>query len=428
MSAPSRGDPPNGRGGMSSRGGRGDRRGPDIGPDGKEINPYIPRFIANAPWYLEKTDDYLQHQRSTKEDIKGEWYDRGRDSDRQAPTKFRKGACTNCGAMTHKAKDCMERPRKVGAKYSGLDLRADDNVQSIRTTWDSKRDRWNGYDAEEYKSVVNEFEEEEQLQIAAEEEEKLRKIREGPSGDNLLDEGEDGEAKPDAPKVTTRTLRVREDKATYLTDLSEDSALFNPKSRTLRSEIDGSINDRGQFVRKLTDQAEDHDELRRFADLAAERGEEINLESSPTEGILKLRQMQQAESEAAKKLKESLLSKYGGEEYLNTKRPRELEEAPVEGYTEYTADGDVKKQKTKQETGKTKESKLDEDKDIFAISKYQEDVFPGNHSSVWGSYWKEDKWGFECCHSLIKQSYCLGKKGQDINGQPKNAIFTGEEV
>ncbi len=30
-------------------------------------------------------------------------------------TKFRKGACKNCGAMTHTEKDCVERPRKVGA-------------------------------------------------------------------------------------------------------------------------------------------------------------------------------------------------------------------------------------------------------------------------------------------------------------------------
>ena len=42
-------------------------------------------------------------------------------------------------------------------------------------------------------------------------------------------------------------------------------------------------------------------------------------------------------------------------------------------------------------------------------SRYAEDVYPGNHSSVWGSYWDAGRWGYKCCHSFIKQSYCTGK-------------------
>lgn len=47
-------------------------------------------------------------------------------SNGQAATKFRKGACTNCGAMTHSAKTCIERPRKVAAKYTGKNIGRDE--------------------------------------------------------------------------------------------------------------------------------------------------------------------------------------------------------------------------------------------------------------------------------------------------------------
>ena len=45
-------------------------------------------------------------------------------------------------------------------------------------------------------------------------------------------------------------------------------------------------------------------------------------------------------------------------------------------------------------------------------SKYEEDVCVNNHSSVWGSYWREGQWGFACCHSLVKLSYCTGEAGK----------------
>lgn len=35
-------------------------------------------------------------------------------------------------------------------------------------------------------------------------------------------------------------------------------------------------------------------------------------------------------------------------------------------------------------------------------SQYEEDVYIQNHTSVWGSYWRDGHWGFKCCHSLIK--------------------------
>ncbi len=72
----------------------------------------------------------------------------------QLVTKFRKGACTNCGAITHNAKTCIERPRKVGAKYSGRDFGRDEDIREVVLGYAAKRDRWNGYDPAHYKQDV----------------------------------------------------------------------------------------------------------------------------------------------------------------------------------------------------------------------------------------------------------------------------------
>jgi pre-mRNA-processing factor SLU7 len=49
-------------------------------------------------------------------------------------------------------------------------------------------------------------------------------------------------------------------------------------------------------------------------------------------------------------------------------------------------------------------------------TRYEEDVLPGNHDTIWGSYWRDGQWGYQCCNSTIKNSYCTGYRGKDING------------
>lgn len=460
--------PRGGRGGARGRGGP-SRRGrpqPEIGPDGKEINPYIPRYIANAPWYLEKSDDYLEHQRSHKDkDFKGEWYDnRGQPSSKPAPKKFQKGACTNCGSMAHQAKDCLERPRKIGAGYSGVDLRTDEAVKDIRTTWDSKRDRWNGYDAEEYKKVIERKEEEERKEaekkrlLEEKEQEKARiaddlasdqskkKSHDDPYGlDSLdyadsnsdLDLDSDDNSKKEAP--STRTLRTREDKAKYLQDLSEDAAVFNPKSRTLRTEEEGTINERGQFIRKLTDKAADHDKMKKIAEKVAETGNaNVHLEKGPTAALLQIKTYTEEKKKNDEEKKKALLAKYGGQQYLTKRKPQEIEEAPVEEFVEYDDSGSIKTEKKdeirKSDVEEADKKVADTPKSIDKVvanggpiipNKYllEEDVYPGNHKSVWGSYWKDFKWGYACCHSLIKQSYCTGETGRMMYDEDMSRKF-----
>eukprot|EP01061_Rhynchopus_euleeides_P042472 TRINITY_DN7409_c0_g3_i1.p1 TRINITY_DN7409_c0_g3~~TRINITY_DN7409_c0_g3_i1.p1 ORF type:complete len:652 (+),score=312.38 TRINITY_DN7409_c0_g3_i1:80-2035(+) len=121
---------------------------PTMDEDGNAINPHIPEYMVNTPWYIDSGGSKtLKHQRRVadkdKKDGIDQWYSRG-EFQSAAATKFRKGACQNCGAMTHKKKDCVERPRKVGAKFTGKDIRPDEMVRDVNLSFEGKRDRWNG--------------------------------------------------------------------------------------------------------------------------------------------------------------------------------------------------------------------------------------------------------------------------------------------
>jgi hypothetical protein len=55
-------------------------------------------------------------------------------------------------------------------------------------------------------------------------------------------------------------------------------------------------------------------------------------------------------------------------------------------------------------------------------SRYDEDVHPQNHTSVWGSYWHAGAWGYACCKSTTKNSMCLGAKAEQVAAQNAAAM------
>lgn len=57
-------------------------------------------------------------------------------------------------------------------------------------------------------------------------------------------------------------------------------------------------------------------------------------------------------------------------------------------------------------------------------------MYSSNHSSVWGSYWSNGEWGYKCCHSLVKNSYCTGEAGKvhsSTNAVPSTSGFVKAE-
>ena len=132
----------------------------------KEMVDHMPQYIIRAPWYattgLEEITT-LKHQKLTEEErnrftpltafVKRGFY-------RGNVYRFRKGACENCGAITHKTKECFERPRKRGAKYTKNNFRSDEYIKPLpfKNDYEGKRDRWNGYETAKELEKFKEYE------------------------------------------------------------------------------------------------------------------------------------------------------------------------------------------------------------------------------------------------------------------------------
>lgn len=106
----------------------------EVDEDGKEINPHIPRYMTSAPWYLISSSNAadhhhqrpsLKHQRKRKSPPSSSSSSTDQNCKIFSAEKFRKGSCENCGAMTHNYKSCMDRPRKIGAKWTNKNIAPD---------------------------------------------------------------------------------------------------------------------------------------------------------------------------------------------------------------------------------------------------------------------------------------------------------------
>ncbi|KAJ3371064.1 mRNA splicing protein [Kappamyces sp. JEL0680] len=367
---------------------------------GKIINPHVPLFIAKAPWY--STIDHVVGKRGDTPDTIDKWYDRGATG--QKATKYRKGACENCGAMTHKAKDCMERPRKKGAKFTGRSIAADEVIQNVNLGFEAKRDRWNGYQAEEQLEKIKEWE------LV---EERKKQIREEKVKQGLLLEDEFGgmpgqeeteatdgvEQKVDAKnRMTVRNLRIREDTAKYLRNLDLDSAYYDPKTRSMRDNPYPGKDPKellyaGDNFERLSGQVKRVSQLKDFAwekTSANEQDRLLSLQSNPTKAEMLYKSFQEGGSKPISQKQDSILSKYGGQEHLET-LPQELIIGQSEEWVEYNATGEL----------------IRGNKPVVR-SRWEEDVYLSNHTSIWGSFWEDGQWGFACCQSFVKGSYCGG--------------------
>jgi pre-mRNA-processing factor SLU7 len=360
-------------------------------------------FTVNTPWLKGTTRRQPTEMPSI---VKGkqaasinDWYQRGVPE--AAVYKYRSGACENCGAMTHARNDCLERPRKVGAKFSGSDFKGDEQIKHLEFSYEGKKDLWNGYNPDRYQEVIDEYNlmnekiEEKHAQTGSDVNEEFK---EKMMNRQYLDPTFDPKTK------SSFGLRQKGDKAKYLENLDDDAPEYDPKTRALNlnPNPDRDPNEmmfKGDSFHKFTGDTLDFISQDRFAwDHVKKYGSELNSVAMPTlTELLHKKAQAQTTLQRGKKFEE-IAKRYGGANHF-TERIEDLI-ASKDNYVEYDEMGKIINHNLSQKQGK---------------SKYPEDIYPQDHTSVWGSWWnKELGWGFACCHGTDRNAICPGDKGKKL--------------
>jgi pre-mRNA-processing factor SLU7 len=323
--------------------------------------------------------------------------------------------------MSHKTKDCMERPRGKGAKWTGKNIAADEKVEAIALEgFDAKHDRWNGYSADDWVKEADKFEKVAAVRQGIRQAELLAELaEEGAAADaasvdadaalareeDKVEEAEEAGFSKVEMRVraagqstgTVRNLRIREDTAKYLLNLDVDSAYYDPKSRSMRLDPNPDKDPAAKtfagdnFVR-TSGASEAFRSLNAFSVTAYERGQDVHLQATPSQAEVAFQTFKARKDVLTNRSKEDVLARYGDAAERPGEELRGL--GATEAYVEYDAAGRVLR---------GQETKL--------RSRYAEDVHPGNHAAVWGSWWGGGRWGYACCRQTARAAYCTGAAG-----------------
>lgn len=217
-------------------------------------------------------------------------------------------------------------------------------------------------------------------------------------------------------KTTVRNLRIREDTPKYLRNLDLESAYYDPKSRSMRNNPQPDANPADliyagdNFIRNSGDALVLAQNQLMCWEMQA-RGEDVDVIANPSAAELVIKEAKQKKSVEKSAKQQALLDKYGS---ASTELDPRLLLGQTEVMKEYSIDGREKNEA------------------IMAVrsTKYEEDVYINNHTSVWGSYFNKSKmaWGYACCHSTMRNSYCTGMAGRAAQDTASTSSSRGAEV
>ncbi|KAI3932276.1 hypothetical protein MKW98_024996 [Papaver atlanticum] len=305
------------------------------------------------------------------------------------------------GFRNQTAKACMERPREKKAKHTNMFIAPDEKIYQTTSSeldYDSKRDRWNGYDFARYAHDTKMYEARDEARMKSQNGQQIKKLQDLSQDEaKVVDESQQRDFAKVEKRVrttgggstrTVRNLRIREDTAKYLRSLDSESAYYDPKSRSMREnhnpDCDPSENFyAGDNQNRETGQALEFKKLNR-----------VHLQAAPSQAELLYKKFRVSKGMLWSKTKDAIMHKYGNAANEDD-IPRELLLGQSERQVEYDRAG----------------RPIKGHEMVIPRSKYEEGIYINNHTTVWGSWWRDHQWGYKCCNQMIRNSYCTGIAG-----------------
>lgn len=264
-----------------------------------------------------------------------------------------------------------------------------------------------------YMEIVKEYQLAEEANKNSKEEEMLKEGKTETEEEDLKFVERDifaipSKARENRIKATTRNLRIVEDTAKYLFNLDDNSAKYDPKSRSMNDDPNPDQPNskqifRGDRMAKFTGDAPKLVEQEKFVwEMVKKTNADLNSVANPTVTEKTFQKIKESTQTFLNEKNEAFMDNYGsGIETMKSNNPDYLLlVGQNEGYQEYNKDGKV----------------MDRWAAEIVKSKYEEDVYPKNHTTVYGSWWSKIMgWGFACCHTYEKEGDCEGDIGKKKN-------------
>ena len=483
---------------------------------GDMINPHNPEFITRRPWYLGGGDtgpslDHQADQRAVEdrvgislaasEALLAEERRRVKEELRQAKSgklnvglwvealKYNRKPYLMCqvirvkkkssgvqevdlkyedGSIEKKVKVIPGSKRVKGTKTGARCFEIDHSIVG-KSTYDSKRDAWHGFETSAFTKInAEKFQQRDAVRRRIREQQEKEKDEKDVNGknstkDKIQNNASDSDSDYDSDdggssddefvqkdeddkmftsrlarqggvggaqmKVTARNLRIREDTAKYLRNLDVNSAYYDPKSRSMRDNPNPEMSKEdalfvGDNFARVSGDAIGLADTQLFAWEASNKGvQQIHPQANPSQAELLKKEFNEKASDLKAKQKRAVLEKYGGAEYLDGSDGLGSSNTIAQQLDSSETRNDRKvrfgeKHETEQYTREgrmIKGTKLR----IDQKSKYEEDVFINGHTVVWGSYFHKGafRWGYADDHTLMKNSYYTGENGRIANDE-----------